>query len=140
MRADPRIEKSETVCEMCFPDENYDFDEMSKDCVFLGAYDGDMCIGLAIMQNAPFKYMYLYDLKVNARYRGRGVASKLIESAKKLAADNGYRGIYAYCQDNNLGACMFYIKSGFRIGGFDTEVYNGTKQEGKSDIVFYLDR
>ena len=40
-------------------------------------------------------------------------------------------------QDNNLAACQFYIKSGFRIGGVDTEVYNGTSQEGKADIIFY---
>ena len=42
-------------------------------------------------------------------------------------------------QNNNLGACKFYIKAGFRIGGLDTEVYKGTSQEGKADILFYLD-
>lgn len=26
----------------------------------------------------------------------------------------------------------------FEIGGFNTQVYKGTKQEGKSDIYFYL--
>ena len=27
--------------EMCFPDEDYDYDGLSKDHVFVGAYDGD---------------------------------------------------------------------------------------------------
>lgn len=40
---------------------------------------------------------------------------------------------------NNLAACLFYIKCGFAIGGLDTNVYKGTKQEGKADIYFYLD-
>lgn len=133
------IEKSDMISEMCFPDENYDFDEMSKESVFIGAYDEGKCIGLAIMQQALFRYMYLYDLKVNKEYRGCGVAKKLIEAAKTVAVDNGYRGIYTQGQDNNLAACLFYIKSGFHIGGLDTEVYKGTKQEGKADIIFYLD-
>ena len=136
---DYTVERFETVTQMRFPDEDYDFDEMSKESVFIGAYDDGKCIGLAIMQQAFFNYMYLYDLKVNKKYRGCNVAKKLIEAAKKVAADNGYRGIYTQGQDNNLGACLFYVKSGFHIGGFDTEVYKGTKQEGKADIIFYID-
>ena len=133
------IEKFNSELEMCFPDENYDFEEMSKNSVFIGAYDRGKCIGLAIMQQGFFKYMYLYDLKVDKAYRGKGIAGKLIEQAKAIAKEAGYRGIYTQGQDNNLGACLFYIKTGFRIGGFDTEVYKGTNQEGKSDIYFYLD-
>ena len=91
------------------------------------------------MQEGFFKYMYLCDLKVSAAAWGRGIGMKLIERAKELAREKGYRGIYVIAQDNNLGACLFYLKCGFRIGGFDTEVYRGTAQEGKSDIIFYLD-
>ena len=85
--------EADQVSEMCFPDENYDYDAMKRDCVFLGVYDGEQCVG----------------------------------------------GLYTIGQDDNLGACRFYLKAGFRIGGLDTEVYKGTKQEGKSDILFYLD-
>lgn len=128
---------------------------MSENSTFIGAYDGkcddesirgaaggadaDNCIGLAVMQEGFFKYMYLCDLKVSAAARGRGIGMKLIERAKELAREKGYRGIYVIAQDNNLGACLFYLKCGFRIGGFDTEVYRSTAQEGKSDIIFYLD-
>lgn len=126
------------VGEMRFPDENYDFDQMS-DCVFFGAYDGEKCIGLAIFQREWHKYLYLYDLKVNADYRGQGVAKRLLEKGKALAATEGYRGLYTIGQDNNLAACKFYIKTGFSIGGFNNHVYNGTSQEGKADIYFYLD-
>ena len=91
--------EADQVSEMCFPDENYDYDAMKRDCVFLGVYDGEQCVGLA----------------------------------------RGYRGPSPTGQDDNPGACRFYLKAGFRIGGLDTEVYKGTKQEGKSDILFYLD-
>ncbi len=146
----PSYEKKEwqyTICkfapqdvsQMCFPDENYNYEEMSKNSVFIGAYENEKCIGLAIIQEAFFKYMYLYDLKVNQAYRKQGVANRLIEKAKEIACSKGYHGIYTQAQDNNLSACLFYVKTGFRIGGLDTEVYKGTSQEGKADIVFYLD-
>lgn len=40
---------SEDIGEMCFPDENYNYDSMT-DSMFLGAYDGEKCVGLAILQ------------------------------------------------------------------------------------------
>lgn len=124
---------------MCFPDENYSYEEMAESCVFIGAYEEERCIGLAVMRHAFFKYMYLYDLKVKERYRRSGVARALIEKAKVSARESGYRGIYTQAQDNNLGACLFYLKTGFIIGGLDTMLYRGTPQEGKKDIYFYLD-
>ena len=133
-----RFPESE-ITEMCFPEEDYDFDAMKENTVFLGAYDGDACVGLAILQDYFLKYMYLYDFKVLQAYRHRGVGQALIEKAKEVAASRGYRGIYTVGQDNNLGACNFYIKAGFHIGGFDNRVYTGTSQEGKADIIFYLD-
>ncbi len=124
-------------CKMTFPDENYDFDAMASNTFFLGAYDGEKCVGLAVLKNDFFKYMYLYDLKVNADYRKQGVASLLVESACTLALEKGYIGLYTQAQDNNLGACLFYTKCGFEIGGLNTRVYDGTKQFGKSDVFFY---
>lgn len=129
----------EMKTEMCFPDAGYDFDAMSKDTVFLGAYQGDRCVGLAVLQQAFLKYMYLLDLKVDQAYRRKGVGKLLLEKALEISRANGYRGLYLQAQDNNLAACRFYLKSGFRIGGLDTQVYAGTSQEGKSDIYFYLD-
>lgn len=125
--------------EMCFPDEGYDYDKMKQNAVFLGAYDGDRCIGLAILRDAPFRYMYLYDLKVCGSYRRHGVAAALIRKAKEICLQRNYLGIYTQGQDNNLSACLFYLKTGFYIGGLDTNVYKGTRQEGKSDVLFYLD-
>ena len=124
--------------EMRFPDEKYDFENMSGSSVFIGAYDGEKCVGLSVLQRAFFKYMYLYDLKVNAEYRRKGVGEALIRASMQEARKRGYNGLYAVCQDNNLAACDFYLKCGFRIGGADTEVYKGTPQKGKTDILFYL--
>ena len=132
-------ERFAEVTRMCFPDEDYDYAAMADEFAFIGAYDGGQCVGLAVMRDAMFKYMYLYDLKVSAEYRGRGVGSALIAAAKRLASERGYRGVYVVAQDNNLAACLLYIKCGFRIGGLDTDVYLGTSQQGKADITFYCE-
>ena len=129
---------AENVTEMCFPDENYDYDSM-PDSTFLGAYDGNKCVGVAILQPGFFRYMYLYDLKVSREYRRQHIGEMLIQKAKKAAAQNGYCGLYTQGQDNNPGACLFYLNSGFYIGGLDTNVYLHTGQEGKSDILFYCE-
>ena len=128
----------EQVGEMCFPDENYDYDEM-KDSVFLGAYEDEKCVGLAVLQSGFFRYLYLYDLKVCRAYRGQKIGALLMDKAREIALQHGYRGLYTQGQDNNVGACLFYLHYGFHIGGLDTEVYRGIRQEGKADILFYLD-
>lgn len=133
------ITHNENVEWDCFPDENYDFEQMKENYVFIGAYDDSKCIGLAIMERQWNKYIYLYDLKVNSAYRGRHIGKQLIDSCYSYAKEQNYLGMWTVGQDNNLGACLFYINNGFRIGGLNTEVYIGTKQEGKADIYFFKD-
>ena len=75
--------------------ENYDWDTLAKNSIFVGAYDGEPCVGLAILQQAMMKYMYLYDLKVNADVRGRRVGTMLIEKSKEVALEQGIpRAVY----------------------------------------------
>lgn len=49
---------SEKVTEMCFPDENYDYEAM-KDSVFVGAYDDEKCVYLVTFM---FGYMNIVAL------------------------------------------------------------------------------
>lgn len=124
---------------MVFPDENYDFEQVNKKGIVFGAYEDGKCIGVAIYEDYWLKYMYLYDLKVNSEARGKGTGKALIRAGLEAAAERGYKGLYTVAQDNNLNACMFYLKAGFAIGGFDNRVYGGTSQAHKADILFYLD-
>lgn len=128
----------EEIKEMTFPDENYDFDKM-KDYIFLGAYENEECVGLAILYKDFTSRLYLSDLKVKKEYRKKGIGRELIKASLTYARRNKFNGIYTICQDNNLDACLFYLNSGFAIGGLDTKVYENTKQEGKYDILLYLD-
>ena len=130
----------EDVTEMTFPDENYDYEKMVKNHTFIGAYDGDKCVGLAILADGFLNYMYLDDLKVSQNYRKHGIGKGLIKKSLEVAISKKYGGVYTVGQDNNLTACKFYLSVGFKIGGFDNHVYQGTPQENKADILFYLDK
>ena len=128
------------VTSMCFPDEAYDFDSLTAgNASALGAYDDGICAGLILLRPGFFRYMYVENLMVSAACRRKGVGTQLIRAAAELAADRGKRGLYLQAQDNNLAACEFYLRCGFFIGGLDTQVYAGTSQAGKRDILFYLD-
>ena len=128
--------ESDEIKEMAFPDEYYDFNKM-KDYVFVGAYENNTCIGLAILTETFNSCLFLYDLKVNKLMRGKGVGKKLIDYSYKHALDHNYPGLFTIAQDNNLDACLFYLACGFEIGGIDTKSYEKTKQKGKYDIYFY---
>ena len=125
--------------EMTFPDEPYDYEEMAARTFFVGAYEGERCVGLAVLERSFFKYLYLSDLKVASDFRNRGVGRMLIEGCMEIAKEQKMQGVSLTVQDNNLNACLFYLAVGFRIGGLDTETYNGTSQEGKADIEMYRD-
>lgn len=133
------FEMFDEVETMLFPDENYDIEQIENNGFAIGAYHNDKCIGIAIYEFCWNKYIYLSDLKVNQEFRKKGVAAELIKEGQKVADAKGYKGIYTVGQDNNLAACKFYLKQGFEIGGLNTRVYGHTKQQGKSDIYFYLE-
>ena len=122
--------------EMCFPDFHY---EITDDSTFFGAYDENKCVGLAVLRDDMFSYLYLDDLKVCREYRKKGIGRMLINACMSEAESRGKTGVYAIAQDNNLSACLFYQQCGFEIGGFDNRSYRGTNQSEKSNIFFYRD-
>ena len=119
-----------------FPDDDY---AQYPEGTFIGAYDNGKLVGLALLLPGDFAYMYLADLEVDLKYRKQGIGSLLMQRAREEARKEGYSGIFTYAQDNNIAACLFYLHNGFRIGGFDTELYRHTPQEEKGDITFYWD-
>ncbi|WP_035619015.1 GNAT family N-acetyltransferase [Lacticigenium naphthae] len=122
---------------MTFPDEKMSIEEIEKKGFAIGAYQEDEIVGLAIFHDDWTKYAYLHDLKVKGSYRQQGIAGNLIEKGLWQAKKQGYAGLYTIAQDNNLGACRFYLKENFVVGGLNTHGYNHTAQEGKADIYFY---
>lgn len=125
---------------MTFPDEAYTFEKVDREGCAFAAYDNGVCVGLIVLKEKFWKYLYVHDLKVSASARGRGVGRALLRTAWEEAIRRDYRGLYLQAQDTNLNACLFYVKTGFVIGGYDNHLYTGTGHEGEGDVTFYLDR
>lgn len=133
---DYKIHKFAKTSQQCFPNENYQY---NSNLIYIGAYDNNRCIGLAIFSKSMFNYLYLDDLKIDIDYRRRNIGSQLIDAGLSEAKQLNLQGIYTIAQDNNLSACLFYLNNKFEIGGFNNRDYRGTVQEGKADIYFYRD-
>ena len=100
-----RIEEFAVPEEDCFPDFPYDVTQAGS--VFLGAYADGVCVGLAVLREDMFRYLYLDDLKVDPAYRGQGIGGRLIEACMEEARRRALQGVYVIAQDNNASACLF---------------------------------
>ncbi|QKE75734.1 GNAT family N-acetyltransferase [Arthrobacter citreus] len=133
-----REELFDTPTKQTFPEENYQLEDINKKGFAIGAFLNDECVGLAIFEYSWTKYLYLADLKVNAKYRREGVGKQLLDFAIPIAKENNCRGLSTIAQGTNLAANRFYLRYGFSIGGLNTQSYFFTSQSGNSDIFYYL--
>lgn len=128
---------ADQIKEQCFPDEGYIFDEMGDGFHGIAAYDGNVCIGFAVLYESWNKYLMIDNLLVPKKYRRNGVGRALVNASMELAKGLGKLGVRLVCQDNNLEAFNFYIANGFEVGGYNNRDYDGTSQQGKGDIFLY---
>ena len=81
------------------------------------AFDGEEAIGYAIFfpNFASFRGqrgIYLEDIYVNDRYRGKGVGEAMIREVARIAASQGFERIDFLVLDWNTPALKFYEKLG----------------------------
>ncbi len=80
-------------------------------------FDGDQCVGLSIgsKRYAPFKLGYVETLGVLRDYRGRGIATYLLNDAFKRDRAAGFTGTSLHCDATNpTGATRLYEAVGMR--------------------------
>ncbi|ASC74150.1 Gentamicin 3-N-acetyltransferase [Halomicronema hongdechloris C2206] len=80
--------------------------------------DGKVVGGLAAYELQKFEQerseIYIYDLAVLVEYRRQGIATKLIEALKPLAADRGAYLIFVQADHGDEPAISLYSKLGVR--------------------------
>jgi streptothricin acetyltransferase len=60
-----------------------------------------------------------------------------MDAAVGWARERGLHGVSLETQDNNLVACRFYLKYGFRLGGADCLVYDAFEAV-RNEIALYF--
>lgn len=99
------------------------FNSMHANIMAWGAFDGNNLIagietGIEGWSKNPRLYISL--LWVNDDYKRKGIASALVDMAKKRAADENLRAIYLETWSCNEHAIDFYTSQGFKLIGFDS--------------------
>ncbi len=139
--------------------ESYDFDVDSvdhpyektegacPDCGYLGrddaaiylAFSGDALVGQVCVQEDRNGMARIWGLRVEHGHRHHGIATLLMNTARKWALTRGLHWLRAETQDIHVTACMFYRDYGFVIGGFDRMYLQAVPgSEDETAIVWYL--
>jgi ribosomal protein S18 acetylase RimI-like enzyme len=63
------------------------------------------------------------DFAIDRKWRRNGFGRHLIDAAVKWAVETGLPTLRLETQSNNVNACMFYQRCGFKLGGFDRYIY-----------------
>lgn len=110
------------VKDIRFPDDQLDWIEYidSEDKALFLAYKNDDCIGQIRIVQDWNRFCYIENIATKEDFRGQGIGSLLLTKAEDWAKERNLIGISLEAQDDNLGACRFYVKQGFVLGGVDT--------------------
>jgi streptothricin acetyltransferase len=104
--------------------------------VFLAYLHGSVA-GRVVLSVGWNRYTWIDDIAVDARSRGTGVGRALMERTVAWTNRLGLPGIRAETQNNNVPACKFYEACGFRLGGFDKDLYRGLHLETTEVALFW---
>jgi streptothricin acetyltransferase len=101
--------------------------------VFL-AHLGGSVAGRVALSEGWIRYAWIDEIAGGGRRRGAGIGRALVARAVAWAAERGLAGVRAETQGNNVPACRFYEACGFRLGGFDRDLYRGM-HEGTTEVA-----
>jgi GNAT superfamily N-acetyltransferase len=90
-------------------------DAVEQGGVALGAFDGDLLVGLAVLRYKLTENMaQLAGLFVSKSHRRQGVAAQLTQEVIRLAQEDGARELYVSATPSE-SAVSFYKSQGFRL-------------------------
>lgn len=111
-----------------FPDDKLEWNEYinREDKALFSAYKNSNCIGQIRIVKDWNRFCYIENIATKKEFRGYGIGKLLLAEAEKWAKQRELIGMSLEVQDDNLGACRFYVKQGFVLGGADrlAQTYN----------------
>lgn len=90
----------------------------------LGAYDGDLAVGLGIAAAQRWNAtLWVWEFHIAGPYRGQGLGLQLMDALAEQGRTAGFRIMVCETQSTNVPAIRFYRRAGFEIGGVDLSYY-----------------
>ena len=95
------------------------------DVIYVAVSDGDV-VGYVSVELYP-DFVYLDDLSVTERFRGKGIGTKLIKFAERYAADSNVPVTSLHVERSNTAARYLYQRLGYAVSGEEDERFRMTK-------------
>lgn len=92
-----------------------------QDLLFTLAWDGEICAGFFISYALKRDRYYLWMAGVDEKYRGQGIATRLIELLHGYCRENGYSELQLKTKNKWRNMLLFSIKNGFDVIGTYTD-------------------
>jgi ribosomal protein S18 acetylase RimI-like enzyme len=122
-----------------YPEQPGEYDGYIRDLeseVFLAFVDG-AAAGRIVLKKWWNGYGYVENIAVNRAYRKKGVGQQLMQQAVAWAKAMNLPGLMLETQNINVPACRFYERFGFRLKGFDTQVYQALMPETEEVALYW---
>jgi ribosomal protein S18 acetylase RimI-like enzyme len=122
---------------------DYEIEELAdrlrkNDGFYLAVEDAGQLIAFLDMPREHWRNAALIsNLYVDRKFRGRAIATELINRAVQWAQENSIRAIWLETQSNNYPACQFYRKCGFELCGIDDHFYSNQDIAEKEVALFW---
>jgi ribosomal protein S18 acetylase RimI-like enzyme len=104
--------------------------------IFFAYVDGQLA-GQVILRGNWNRYCHIEDIAVDIHFRRCGVGRALMEAAIAWAKGRDLAGLSLETQNNNVAACRFYERCGFRLGGFDRYLYRGVMNDTEEIALYW---
>ena len=101
------------------------------------AYADGQLAGQIILHKHWNNYAYVADIAVDVKFRKLGIGRTLMSQAVQWAKSKNLPGIMLETQNNNVGACRFYERFGFQLGGFDRLLYKGLNGDTEEIALYW---
>lgn len=104
----------------------------------VSAFDGEKRIGGAIiaydteginMLEGKDDLSVIWDIRIDKEYRGKGIGSKIINRCVEWAKSKECTRVKIETQNNNVGACKFYVSQGAKLSNFNRYYYKDHPDE-----------
>ena len=104
---------------------------LSNWCI-VSAFDRERRIGGAIivydtdginMLEGKDDLSVIWDIRIDKEYRGKGIGSKIIDRCVEWAKSKECTRVKIETQNNNVGACEFYVSQGAKLSNFNRYYY-----------------
>lgn len=94
-------------------------------------------VGYIVVSRAWNHCAQIDDVAIDRAHRRTGMARALMDEAVRWAKARGLSMIRLETQSNNVAACRFYEKYGFRLGGFDRYLYVAIPARERPEVALF---